>query len=140
MRYTKKPVVVEAWELKPSADCIYAMLYIIGDEAYKEPDGSIKIKTLEGVMTASTGDFIIKGVNGEFYPCKPDVFHKTYERHDVKMNDSNNKSDKKKFTTSLAVQVGNLQLELQKFKSQNTDLQCKLDLLCELILKQSKEQ
>ena len=38
-----------------------------------------KIMTLEGVMTASVGDYIIKGVNGEFYPCKPDIFHKTYE-------------------------------------------------------------
>jgi len=38
-----------------------------------------KIKTLEGEMTASIGDFVIKGVNGEFYPCKPDIFKKTYE-------------------------------------------------------------
>ena len=38
-----------------------------------------QIKTLEGVMTANIGDFIIKGVNGEFYPCKPDIFEKTYE-------------------------------------------------------------
>lgn len=37
------------------------------------------IKTLEGEMKASVGDFIIKGVNGEFYPCKPDIFYKTYE-------------------------------------------------------------
>ena len=39
----------------------------------------LPIKTLEGVMYASIGDYIIKGVNGEFYPCKPDIFHKTYE-------------------------------------------------------------
>ena len=37
------------------------------------------VLTLEGTMLASTGDYIIKGVNGEFYPCKPDVFAKTYE-------------------------------------------------------------
>ena len=55
------------------------------------------------------------------------------------MSKTNNKSDKNKFTTSLAVQVTNLQLELQELKSQNADLKCKLDLLCELILKQSKE-
>lgn len=41
--------------------------------------GKLKIKTLEGVMTADIGDYIIKGVNGEFYPCKPDIFEKTYE-------------------------------------------------------------
>lgn len=39
----------------------------------------ITIKTLEGVMNASVGDFIIKGVQGEFYPCKPDIFEATYE-------------------------------------------------------------
>lgn len=37
------------------------------------------VNTLEGDMLVNTGDYIIKGVNGEFYPCKPDIFHKTYE-------------------------------------------------------------
>jgi hypothetical protein len=41
--------------------------------------GGLVIKTLEGEHLASIGDYIIKGVNGEFYPCKPDIFHKTYE-------------------------------------------------------------
>jgi hypothetical protein len=40
----------------------------------------LPINTLEGVVTAQIGDWIIKGVNGEFYPCKPDIFEKTYER------------------------------------------------------------
>lgn len=40
----------------------------------------LKIKTLEGDMRAEKGDWIIKGVNGEFYPCKPDIFEKTYEK------------------------------------------------------------
>lgn len=39
----------------------------------------LEIETLEGVMKASVNDFIIKGINGEFYPCKPDIFHKTYD-------------------------------------------------------------
>lgn len=39
----------------------------------------LKIKTLEGYMIANIGDYIIKGVQGEFYPCKPDIFHKTYD-------------------------------------------------------------
>ena len=43
------------------------------------PHITIKIKTLKGEMLASIGDFIIKGVDGEFYPCKPDIFQKTYE-------------------------------------------------------------
>ena len=45
--------------------------------AYKSKE--LHIRTLEGVMTASNLDWIIKGVNGEFYPCKPDIFEKTYE-------------------------------------------------------------
>lgn len=40
----------------------------------------LKINTLEGVLLAKQGDYIIKGVNGEFYPCKPDIFEKTYEK------------------------------------------------------------
>jgi hypothetical protein len=42
-------------------------------------NGMMKIKTLEGIMTANAGDWIITGVNGERYPCKPDIFEKTYE-------------------------------------------------------------
>jgi hypothetical protein len=40
----------------------------------------VVIPTLEGTMLGAKGDFIIKGVNGEFYPCKPDIFEKTYEK------------------------------------------------------------
>lgn len=40
---------------------------------------TLKIKTLEGIMTANRGDWIIRGVNGEYYPCKPDIFEKTYD-------------------------------------------------------------
>ena len=45
----------------------------------KEKKWNLTIPTLEGEMTASDGDYIIKGVQGEFYPCKPDIFEKTYE-------------------------------------------------------------
>lgn len=44
-----------------------------------EADKSMKISTLEGEVTASEGDYIIKGVKGEFYPCKPDIFKETYD-------------------------------------------------------------
>lgn len=40
---------------------------------------SLGIPTLEGIMTASVGDYIIKGISGEFYPCKPDIFNRTYD-------------------------------------------------------------
>ena len=49
---------------------------------YLMRDGVLIIHTLEGDMTVSEGDWIIKGVNGEFYPCKDDIFQKTYEKVD----------------------------------------------------------
>jgi hypothetical protein len=79
MRYRKKPVEINAWELTYNTDCIKALIDIIGENAARGVDGSLNIKTLEGVMTAVTGDYIIKGVKGEFYPCKPDIFKLTYE-------------------------------------------------------------
>ena len=82
MRFRKKPVEIEAvkfdgWNW---AECYQFM----SDEVLLFPQileerEKIEIKTLEGTMTASRGDWIIKGVNGEFYPCKPDIFAKTYE-------------------------------------------------------------
>jgi hypothetical protein len=80
--YVKKPVVVQAVEyngankkeieafVEKKLDTVYTEL--------KEPL-ELKIPTLEGDMKASKGDYIIKGINGEFYPCKPDVFEKTYD-------------------------------------------------------------
>jgi len=51
---------------------------------YENADGhpSIRIRTLEGEMTASPGDYIIKGINGEYYPCKHDIFEQTYELYE----------------------------------------------------------
>lgn len=85
MKYRKKPVIIEAIQFEDSADCILAIHEFIGQETtrvnYEDKDNPyIKIETLEGTMKASVGDYIIKGVNGEFYPCKPDIFEKTYER------------------------------------------------------------
>lgn len=78
-KYRKKPVVIEAVQFDgtdESCDWIYPQL--VNREIGRSCD-KLHIKTLEGVMTANVGDYIIKGVNGEFYPCKPDIFHKTYE-------------------------------------------------------------
>lgn len=84
MKYRKKPVVIEALQFKDdSADTVIALQKFMQSDlrvSYADPDNPvIKIETLEGVMDASIGDFIIKGVNGEFYPCKPDIFKKTYD-------------------------------------------------------------
>lgn len=83
-KYKKKPVIIEAIQFEDNADCILAIYEFIGQETtrvnYKDKNNPyIKIETLEGTMKASIGDYIIKGVNGEFYPCKPDIFEKTYE-------------------------------------------------------------
>lgn len=84
MRYRKKPIVIEAMQFKDdSADTIIALQEFMQSDllvSYADPDNPvIKIETLEGVMDASVRDFIIKGINGEFYPCKPEIFAKTYE-------------------------------------------------------------
>ena len=78
MKYHKKPVVVEAlqWTGMNEAD-IYR--FTNGEVHYCANDCRMIVPTLEGDMEASVGDYIIKGVNGEFYPCKPDIFAKTYE-------------------------------------------------------------
>lgn len=88
IQYRKKPVVIEAieWTGSNFDQCMrfmgdnggHKLAYEDAEEAAKK-SGSLFIRTLEGVMTAKKGDFIIKGVNGEFYPCKPDIFAKTYE-------------------------------------------------------------
>ena len=89
MRYRKKPVEIEAikwtgYNLNEVIDFVgESLLYEIYDDAWKVGKAPVmvdmKIKTLEGNMTVSTGDYIIKGVQGEFYPCKPDIFEQTYE-------------------------------------------------------------
>ncbi len=75
-KYRKKPVVIEAWQNvddSPFPDWVDAA------DVGREPGGIILIDTLEGVMKAQLGDWIIKGVKGEVYPCKPDIFEATYE-------------------------------------------------------------
>lgn len=87
MKFRKKPVVIEAW---PVRDLLYAFENdwesvpesIV--EAYKTggwvftPHG-IHVPTLEGTMLAGSLDWLLRGVQGEFYPCKPDIFALTYE-------------------------------------------------------------
>ena len=84
MKYRKKPVVIEAVKFQDTYECVEE-LQELGLEStrisYKEKDNPVLIiETLEGDMKASLGDYVIKGINGEFYPCKPDIFDKTYEK------------------------------------------------------------
>lgn len=78
MKYRKKPVVIEAVQFDGTIESVEELM--IPEVSQELGSKTLQIPTLEGVMTASPGDFIIKGVNGEFYPCKPDIFEKTYER------------------------------------------------------------
>jgi len=82
--FTKKPVKIEARQFDGSlfsAGCISLWMSECGSD--REPiyaaDNSLIIPTLEGDHRAISGDWIIKGVKGEFYPCKPDIFEQTYE-------------------------------------------------------------
>jgi hypothetical protein len=79
MKFRKKPVVIDAIQYGPyHAPTIELCLFLDGSGASYGPEG-ITIPTLEGNHLARLGDWIIKGVAGEFYPCKPDIFEKTYE-------------------------------------------------------------
>ena len=87
-KYRKKPIVIEAIQWVGNTNevknfCGDKCSYSIYDSAWRVgkgvPHEELVIHTLEGDMKASRNDYIIKGVNGEFYPCKPDVFEKTYE-------------------------------------------------------------
>ena len=81
--YRKKPVVIEAMQFQPvgssGEDAARVESWCGGEMVVDDQGYSLVIKTLEGHMRASPGDWIIKGVKGEFYPCKPDIFEQTYE-------------------------------------------------------------
>ena len=80
MRYRKKPVEIEAMQLTENNTCdVLTFCNSCGDIVASNEDGTISIKTLEGTMVANIGDYVIKGVAGEFYPCKPDIFEATYD-------------------------------------------------------------
>lgn len=78
-KYRKKPVVIEAIQYNgKNRDVILINLGMdeIGEDFIS---GDLLIETLEGEMRANKGDYIIKGIKGEFYPCKPDIFEMCYE-------------------------------------------------------------
>lgn len=95
MFFTKKPVRIEARQLVGTAAEMFSVYQWVEENTQGSfdplsdkvpasgvsisPEGFMLIATLEGVMQAKPGDWIIKGVNGEFYPCKPDIFEKTYD-------------------------------------------------------------
>jgi len=82
--YRKKPVVIEAFQvLEPMVNgdaYLYPYLPVTKDIIYNPMEKVVEIRTLEGTMLAQIGDWIIKGIKGEYYPCKPDIFEATYEK------------------------------------------------------------
>lgn len=87
MKVRKKPVVVEARRLEPVGTAEAAqqrdsiVQWITSEGGSARQDGfDILIRTKEGTMRASEGDWVIQGVKGEFYPCKNDIFWMTYEK------------------------------------------------------------
>ena len=89
MKFRKKPVVIEAIQIDKHMDlfahdwlerAIQTKTVILhGMGKFTRDMPYVEINTLEGVMRGDAGDWIIQGVNGELYPCKPDIFEKTYE-------------------------------------------------------------
>jgi len=77
-KYRKKPVVIEALQFCGNFDELEE--WIGGDAEFR--NGELVIATLEGPLRAAPNDYIIKGIKGEFYPCKPDIFNATYEEVD----------------------------------------------------------
>ena len=79
MKYKKKPVTVEAFRLGYESFPKWAEEALFDGTLRIENDHVI-VRTLEGVMTANMGTFIVKGVDNELYPCQADIFYQTYER------------------------------------------------------------
>lgn len=80
MKYRKKPIIVEAVQwLGHNADEIFDF---IGKDNMAWDNAQLCVFTLEGVYRSEVGEYIIKGIKGEFYPCKPDIFEMTYEAVD----------------------------------------------------------
>lgn len=79
-KYQKKPVVIEAVQNLPENESELFEFFRVTDAQFRV-DGpyTFAIITLEGTMIASPGDWLIRGVKGEVYPCKPDIFAETYE-------------------------------------------------------------
>lgn len=78
MKFRKKPVVIEAVQWTGSnLDELRA--FVPKEFRHNKIHQPMGIVTLEGVVTVSEGDWIIRGIKGEFYPCKPDIFEKTHE-------------------------------------------------------------
>lgn len=78
-KYRKKPVVIDAILWNGELTALDELGSTISTVGQRLGDKTLQIETLEGEMTAIIGDYVIKGIKGELYPCKPDIFETTYE-------------------------------------------------------------
>lgn len=78
MKYRKKPIVIEA--IQWTGKNFEKLQEFTNDTIYHDHRAFLFISTLEGDMEASLGDYVIKGIQGEFYPCKEDIFWNTYDK------------------------------------------------------------
>ena len=87
-KYIKKPVVIEAFKFNGLEDYLKIVKHyketnvttLSAEEVFEYRAPIMIIQTLEGAHAANAGDYIIKGIKGEYYPCKPDIFEMTYEK------------------------------------------------------------
>ena len=86
MKYRKKPVVIDAWQWNETNTMRFFLqsrgMHSVGYDGHTDrPDEckNLQIATLEGHHVVSPGDYIIRGIKGEWYPCKPDIFEATYD-------------------------------------------------------------
>ena len=80
MKFRKKPVIIDAEQWFPDGPIIRGVIAALGAGGVSVPPDAVGVQTLEGFMRVSPGDWIITGVKGEIYPCKPDIFDMTYEK------------------------------------------------------------
>ena len=81
MKYRKKPIDIEAFQFGKD-EFPFWFSCRLGKNSISVKEDCVYIKTLEGTMKADLFDYIIKGIEGEIYPCKPDIFEKSYEKID----------------------------------------------------------
>lgn len=92
MKFRKKPVVIDAvqWNGPQDLDAIVSFIHETPQHRcrFSLREGGFFVETMEGEMRASPGDWIIRGVKGEYYPCKPDIFAATYEPADEALKET----------------------------------------------------
>ena len=82
-KYVKRPVIIEAIEFDGSEESEKEIRdWSEGNVGKSALTDELFVRTLEGFLKIQKGDFVIKGIKGEFYPCKPDIFYATYDKVD----------------------------------------------------------